>query len=102
MKKETFYYILTFFAVFIAVTSAITYTGADENLDQFHQLEIQEGDSLWSIADKLHKNANISKQEFVYWMQEKNNIQSQMLKPGDYVFVPIEKEHHQFTQIASE
>jgi hypothetical protein len=89
LKKETILYILSFFAVVIAVTGAISYTGTNENLENFHQVKIEEGDSLWSIAEQFHENAN--------------KIHSSVIKPGDLVFVPVEKEQlYQFEQIASE
>jgi cell division protein YceG involved in septum cleavage len=103
MKKETMLYILSFLGVLIAVTGAVSYSGTNENLENFHQVKIQEGDSLWSIADKFHENTQISKQEFVKWVQVKNEIHPSDIKPGDLVFVPIEKEqYYQFEQIASE
>jgi cell division protein YceG involved in septum cleavage len=103
LKKETIFYILSFFAVVLAVTGAISYTGTNENLEKFHQVEIEEGDSLWSIAEQFHENANITKQDFVIWVQDKNKMNSSVVKPGDLVFVPVEKEQiYQFEQIASE
>ncbi|MGM7724256.1 LysM peptidoglycan-binding domain-containing protein [uncultured Metabacillus sp.] len=103
MKKETIFYILAFFVVFIAVTGALSFSGSNNRLDNFHQVKIEEGDSLWSLAEQFHENANISKQEFVEWVQEKNDIYSSTIKPGDLVVVPVEKEeYYQIEQIASE
>jgi cell division protein YceG involved in septum cleavage len=103
MNKETMFYILSFFVVLIAITVAISYTGKNENLENFHQVKIEEGDSLWSIAEKFHENTQISKQEFVKWVQDKNDIHLGVIKPGDLVFVPVEKEQlYHIEQVASE
>lgn len=103
LKKESIIYILSFIAVLLAITGAISYTNQNENLENFYIVEIAEGDSLWSIADKFHTNANISKQDFVKWVQDKNELHSSIIKPGDLVFVPLEKGHQmKFEQIASE
>ena len=102
MKRESIIYILSFIVVLLAITGAISYTNQNENLENFYIVEIEEGDSLWSIADKFHTNANISKQDFVKWVQDKNELQSTIIKPGDLVFVPLEKEQTKFEQIASE
>ncbi|MBZ5750537.1 cell division suppressor protein YneA [Metabacillus rhizolycopersici] len=103
MKKETMFYILSFFFVFLAVAGAITYTGNHEDLEKFHQVKIEDGDSLWSIADRFYEKTDISKQEFVTWVQEKNELQTSIIKPGDFVFVPVKKENgYQIEQIASE
>jgi cell division protein YceG involved in septum cleavage len=102
MKKETLVFIFTFFVVLIAITGAMSFTGNNENLANFHQVEIKEGDSIWSIAEKYRDNTKISKQEFVVWVQEKNDIHSSVIKPGDLVYVPVEKEElYQVEQIAS-
>lgn len=102
MKKESMIYIFSFFVVLAAVFGAVSYTGTNESLEKYHQVEIKEGDSLWSIADKYSVNTKISKQEFVVWVQEKNEIHSSIIKPGDLVYVPVEREQeHQIEQIAS-
>ncbi|MFD2212749.1 cell division suppressor protein YneA [Metabacillus endolithicus] len=102
MKKESFTYVVSFFLVLFAITLAITYTGNSESLDKYHQVEIQEGDSLWSIADEFNVKSQISKQEFVKWVQDKNGIHSNVVKPGEFVFVPVEKDEiYQIEQIAS-
>ena len=103
MKKESLSYILAFFVVLLAITAGITYTNKTDSLENYHQVEIKEGDSLWSIADQFQEKHSISKQEFVKWVQEKNHIHSTTIAPGDIVFVPIQKEEfNQFQQIASE
>jgi hypothetical protein len=81
LKKETMFYILSFFFVFLAVAGAITYTGNHEDLEKFHQVKIEDGDSLWSIADRFYEKTDISKQEFVTWVQEKNELQTSIIKP---------------------
>ncbi|WP_175638940.1 cell division suppressor protein YneA [Metabacillus schmidteae] len=103
MKKESLSYILAFFVVLLAITVGITYTNKTDSLENYHQVEIKKGDSLWTIADQFQDKHNISKQDFVKWVQEKNEIHSSTLTPGEIVFVPIHKEEvHQFQQIASE
>jgi cell division protein YceG involved in septum cleavage len=103
LKKESCFYILSFIIVVIAITGALTFTGNQSKLEDYHQVEIKEGDSLWSIAEKFQDNTQISKQEFVKWVQDKNDIHSTIIKPGDLVFVPVEKEElFQLEQVASE
>lgn len=102
MNKLSVCYILTFIVSILAITLIVSYTGAD-SLENYHKVEIKEGDSLWSIADEFQKKTEISKQDFVKWVQEKNNIHSTLIKPGDLVVVPIEKnDFYHIEQIASE
>lgn len=103
MNKLSISYILTFIVSILAITLIVSYTGKEESLENYHQVKIKEGDSLWSIADEFQKKTEISKQDFVKWVQEKNNIHSSLIKPGDLVVVPIDKnDYYHIEQIASE
>ena len=75
-------------AITIAITVAISYTGKNENLENFHQVKIEEGDSLWSIAEKFHENTQISKQEFVKWVQKLHSmpLQEWQAHQGDVLY----------------
>ncbi|MFC0271438.1 LysM peptidoglycan-binding domain-containing protein [Metabacillus herbersteinensis] len=101
MKRESLSYILSFFVVIIVFAFAITYTGKEDTLENFHQVEIEEGESLWSIAEKYEEHASIPKQEFVKWIQDKNNLATSVIKPGEVVFVPIDKKQF-FNNLASD
>ncbi|WP_273127061.1 cell division suppressor protein YneA [Metabacillus sp. HB246100] len=103
MKKESIAYIFTFFLVLLAITFVVSYTDKAESLDNFQQVTIENGDSLWEIAERFQDKSNISRQDFVKWVQDNNNLHSTLVKPGDIVFVPIEKKHNvQLNQLASE
>ncbi|APH05143.1 cell division suppressor protein YneA [Bacillus weihaiensis] len=103
MKKESIAYIFTFFLVLLAITFVVSYTDKAESLDNFQQVTIENGDSLWEIAERFQDKSNISRQDFVKWVQDNNNLHSTLVKPGDIVFVPIEKKHNvQLNQLASD
>lgn len=101
MKRESLSYILSFFAVMIAFAFAITYSGKEDTLENYHQVKIEEGDSLWSIAEKYEKHVSIPKQEFVKWVQVKNNLATLVIKPGEIVVVPVD-ENQFFNNLASD
>ncbi|MGG3798488.1 cell division suppressor protein YneA [Metabacillus fastidiosus] len=92
MKTESFAYILSFFFVIIAIVFALSYTGIKESKDHYYIVTIEEGDSLWSIADKFQEQANLSTWEFITWVQEKNNLYTEVIKPGDEVMIPVKKD----------
>ncbi|PLR69851.1 LysM peptidoglycan-binding domain-containing protein [Metabacillus idriensis] len=102
MLKESFSYLLSFFIVVIVAVFALSYTGEKDSMENFVHVEINEGDSIWSIADQFKEHHNLSKAEFVEWVQEKNGMQTAIIKPGDTVFIPIDKNaYYDMNQLAS-
>lgn len=102
MLKESFSYLLSFFIVVIVAVFALSYTGEKESLENYVDVEINEGDSIWTIADQYKEHHNLSKAEFVEWVQEKNGLQTAIIKAGDTVFIPIDKnEYYDMNQLAS-
>ncbi len=91
MDKLSWSYIVSFFLVIMAAVLAISYTGEREELDHYLEVQVKEGDSLWKIADEYKEYDNMSHPEFVKWVQERNNLQSLVVKPGETIVIPIEK-----------
>lgn len=90
MDKLSWSYIVSFFLVIMAAVLAISYTGEREELDHYLEVQVKEGDSLWKIADEYKEYDNMSHSEFVKWVQERNNLQSLVVKP-ETIVIPIEK-----------
>jgi cell division protein YceG involved in septum cleavage len=102
MLKESFSYLLSFFIVVIVAVFALSYTGEKDRMDHYVNIEVTEGDSIWSIADQFKEHHNLSKSDFVEWVQEKNGMETAVIKPGEQVFIPIEKTaYYEVNQIAS-
>lgn len=91
MNKLTFSYIFSFFVVLAACVLALSYTGEKEKLDGYMRVVIQEGDSLWEIADQYKDYDHLSHSDFVQWVQEKNDLQTLVVKPGETIVIPVEK-----------
>ncbi|MRX70693.1 LysM peptidoglycan-binding domain-containing protein [Bacillus lacus] len=97
MKKETAVFSFMFIMLAISGVFALAYTGASENIDRYVEVEISEGDSLWKLSKKYEGEHRLSTVDFVAWVQSKNNLQSPAIKPGDKVFIPVEKSDiHQY------
>lgn len=62
--------------------------------DAYHEVTVQEGDSLWTIAEELSEDHNMSTKDLVEWVSEKNNLASDIIKPGDSLIIPVEKSLH--------
>ncbi|RIW28749.1 LysM peptidoglycan-binding domain-containing protein [Bacillus salacetis] len=62
--------------------------------DSYHQVTVQEGDSLWTIAAELSDDYDMSTNDLVEWVSEKNNLATDIIKPGDSLIVPGGEELH--------
>ncbi|WP_243386962.1 cell division suppressor protein YneA [Bacillus kexueae] len=91
MEKLTFSYIVSLFFVMTLGVFALIYTGEKEDLSNFEEVVINSGESIWTIAEKYEQKFGMDKIEFVQWVEEKNNLQTLVVKPGDKVVIPVEK-----------
>lgn len=59
------------------------------SIDTFMQVEIQENDNLWSLAEQ-YCNVNMDLRDYIDDICDINDIDSNdMLHPGDVLFVPL-------------
>ncbi|WP_243291837.1 LysM peptidoglycan-binding domain-containing protein [Bacillus sp. FJAT-47783] len=91
MEKTTFTYMISFFVAMSLVVLALIYTGEKEDLSNYHEVTIEHGDSIWSIAERYEEKLEMDKINFVKWVEEKNDLRNLVLQPGDTVVIPVEK-----------
>ena len=54
--------------------------------DEFIYYEIQQGDSLWSIADQFNSK---NKEFFIYKVKKMNNLDNPSLVVNDILLIPL-------------
>ena len=96
MKKRSIYLkkkrILTLLILMLLFTTGIT-TYSTENKDyikpRYQEYIVKENDTMWKIsADFINSSTDI--RNFISKVEEINNIDSQKLKPGMVIYMPIE------------
>ena len=70
------------------------------NDDAYITVTIEEGQSLWEIAETFAHDHNLSEHEFVSWVVKENGIVGEMIYPGDEIVIPVVAEQIEPTQIA--
>lgn len=91
MEKMTFIYGISLFIMMTIGVLALSYTGRQEDLSHYEEVVVGQGESIWSIAEKYEEQIELNRIEFVQWVEEKNNLKSLVIKPGDKVIIPVQK-----------
>ncbi len=89
MKKiwEQNSYVIILIAIsFIAVFALLH---KFEKPNEFTSVTVQEGESLWEIAEKYSDNHSMSSSEFVSWVEKKNGLTGETIFPGDKLVIPV-------------
>lgn len=62
-----------------------------EGSEEYMQITVDQGDSLWKIAEK-YTNGKGSNWEFVNWVEKNNGIQAGTIMPGQKLTIPVKAE----------
>ena len=100
MKKlwENYSYAMILLAVSLIFTMVAK--AQLNNEEAYITVTIEEGQSLWKIAESFANEHNLSENEFVSWVEKKNGIVGEMVIPGDELVIPVVAEQIEPTQIA--
>lgn len=94
------------YAIILVVLSLLTsfilfvYDGISKD-DGFMKITVNEGDSLWLLAENFSDSHTLSAKEFVEWVERHNEISGDQIYPGDELILPIVLEKSDGTEVAS-
>jgi LysM repeat protein len=100
LKKiwEKYSYVIVLVAVcFIA---AIAISNRFEKSDEFMNVTVNKGETLWEIAEKFSDQHTMSSAEFVHWVEEENGISGDKIFPGDSLMIPVQN-NQQSTEVVT-
>lgn len=83
------YSIVLLFIVITIVTGIIVIFSLSEESNQYLEVVVQEGDSLWTIAEKYHKINGMKQEDFIIWVQTENQLNTAMIQVGDVLVLPV-------------
>ncbi|TYS16165.1 LysM peptidoglycan-binding domain-containing protein [Rossellomorea vietnamensis] len=79
-------YVILLMGLAVAMSSiALIKLGAGEAQQE---ITVKEGDSLWKIAQELSEDYDMSTQAIVEWVTQKNNLATDIIKPGESLIIP--------------
>ncbi|WP_100402977.1 cell division suppressor protein YneA [Bacillus sp. FJAT-42315] len=91
------YSIVLLFIVITIVTGIILIFSLSEESNQYLEVVVQEGDSLWTIAEKYHKINGMKRDEFIVWVQTENQLNTAMIQVGDVLVLPVNSAHSAYS-----
>jgi gas vesicle protein len=54
------------------------------------EVVVEEGDTLWNIADRYNEQAGMSIRELLFYIQKTNELEGAIVHPGERIIVPME------------
>lgn len=58
-------------------------------------------ETLWEISNEYAGSYNMSKKQFIKWVEQQNNISANSISAGKEILIPVREEDHQL-MLASE
>jgi len=89
MKQLCHY--LAFSVLSIMLIAAFLYVSEPVNKDEYIEITISSGDTLWQLAEQYSESHKLSTKEFINWVMEVNNLTTQRIVAGDKIVIPVLK-----------
>lgn len=99
MKKIWKSHSYTIILVTISLVATIFIKFNLQSTDQYMTITVQDGESLWEISQKYEKQHNLSKKQFIEWVEENNGISRDYIIAGKELIVPITNEPLEIEEI---
>lgn len=86
-RFKRFVFVSVLFVSIIIFASTLTINAYSKDIPQFKYINVQEGDTLWSLASNYMNDIEI--REAIYEISKLNNIHNASIYPGDIIAIPI-------------
>ncbi|MBC1860002.1 cell division suppressor protein YneA [Listeria welshimeri] len=83
------FYVSIIFVITCLVLGIVLMCTVLGNSSNYSEVNINEGDSLWAIADEYASKSDMPKADFVAWVEKENNLTEGHVKAGDSVVIPV-------------
>ncbi|WP_160118363.1 LysM peptidoglycan-binding domain-containing protein [Bacillus sp. V59.32b] len=71
-----------------------------QNVENYLSVTVSSGETLWELAER-YENDDMTRNQFIDWIEKHNELQAESLKPGEEIVIPIAKSEN-VNQLASE
>lgn len=97
MKKiwAKFSYSIILLLVSFATCLMMIWCTSDQDTDKYITVSVENGDSLWEFSEQYAGMYNMSKEQFVKWVEKNNKISAHLLQSGDEIVIPVTHENQE-------
>jgi hypothetical protein len=71
------------------ILSMVLASGLKSDDEKYITVTVESGSSLWEMAEDFSDNHNLSKTEFVAWVERKNGISNGKIFVGEELILPV-------------
>jgi LysM repeat protein len=62
--------------------------------EKYVEITVSAGDTLWNIAEKYENEHKLSKEEFIKWVIDVNQLPNEQIIAGEKIVIPVLKSEH--------
>lgn len=70
-----------------------------EKMDEYLSVTLKETDNVTTIVEQ-YNTGELTKRQFIDWIEENNRIYANTLEPGDTIVIPV-SQNHEVIKVAS-
>jgi cell division protein YceG involved in septum cleavage len=100
MKRKLAHYIVFSFLSFMLMAGFL-YASKPINKDDYLEITVASGDTLWELATKYHDSHHLSTREFIDWVIDVNHLSGQQIVAGEKLVIPVLKSEANKTLVVS-
>lgn len=85
-------FIILFSILTLSFGFYLSFTLSSEEEDSFLHVEVQKGDTLWSLSREHAESLSMSEKDFIEWVTVENNLVSYKIIEGIELKLPIREQ----------
>ncbi|WP_035101771.1 cell division suppressor protein YneA [Aneurinibacillus terranovensis] len=88
MNKKLLFTGLIFILCILGMTKIVFAAMKGGSNDTSITVTVQEGETLWNIADRYNEQEGMSVPELIFYIKQANHLKTAMIQPGDKIIIP--------------
>lgn len=103
MKKLWNQYSYAIILVILSIVASfiLSFRSGESVEEKYMNITINEGQTVWDLCSEYANKHSLTEAEFVSWVEEMNDINGNKVRAGEKIYIPVELEDAEITELAS-